>query len=176
MSRSRIAARFARRACLLTLATACVDPALAPPTFDAAAPRLARQDASGDANIGGQWQYDEAATFLIFHYAGSGGAKPFRCSSTGTYTFVQAGSTFTGSYDQVGTCTASDGTTFPNNFTGIGVEGTINGRHIRFMTADGCSYEGAVRGATLGVMGGAAQCGGPKFGGTYRASWSATRR
>ncbi len=175
MSASSIAARLPLRACVLTLATACADSALAPSTRETPAPRLARQQASATVDISGLWNYDEAATFVIAHYAGGRGAKVFRCSSTGTYAFVQTGASFTGSYDQVGSCTASDGTTFPNNFTALGVEGTVQGRHLRFETSDGCSYEGAVRGATLGQMGGAGRCGSVKFGGTYRASWSATR-
>jgi len=163
--------RFSRIAagCLLAPAAAC--------TEAATGPRVARQGAAGPVDITGAWTYHEDATLLLFTYPGDDrpGAKAFRCSSDGVYTFAQTGETFTGSYDQVGTCSAADGTTLPNDFTGVTVTGTVQGRHLNFLTADGCSYEAALRGATLDAMGGAARCGGPKFGGTYRATFSATR-
>jgi hypothetical protein len=163
--------------CLLALAAACSDAATGAETPAAEGPRLARADAAGTVNVTGVWTYHEDATLLLFTYPGDGrpGATAFRCSSDGTYTFAQTGDTFTGSYVQVGTCTAADGTTLPNDFTDVTVTGTVQGRHLNFLTADGCRYEAAVRGATLDAMGGAASCGGPKFGGTYRATFSATR-
>ena len=158
---------------MLALATACADSAVGPSTPGEGAPRLARQQAAG-VDISGTWSFHEDATLLLYHFGGRG-TKAFRCSSDGTYTFAQTGQSFTGSYDQTGTCTAADGTTVPNDFTGIGVEGTIQGHHVSFVTADGCTLQGGLRGPTLSVMGGASRCGGPEFGGTYRAAWTATR-
>jgi hypothetical protein len=163
--------------CLLAGGVACSEAATEPRSATMAAPRLARADAAGAVDITGVWTYHEDATYLIAEYPGDDrlGAKAFRCSSDGVYTFAQTGDAFTGSYDQVGTCTAADGMTFANDFTGVTVTGTVQGRHLNFVTADGCTYEAAVRGATLDTMGGAARCGAVKFGGTYRATFSAAR-
>lgn len=161
-------------ACLMVLATACADSATGPRTFESVMAPLATNSASGTADISGVWPFHEDATFLLYDFA-SHATKVFRCSSDGTYTFVQVGATFTGSFDQVGICTSADGTTFPNNFTGSPViDGTIQGLHVSFL-ADGCQYQGALRGPTLSEMGGAGRCGGGGTFGTYRASWSATR-
>ena len=174
MSARFIASRLPLCACVMALATSCADPATGPQKYEAAiAPRVSQQ-ASRIVDISGAWTYHEDATFLLYDFT-SHATKAFRCSSDGTYTFVQSGSTFTGSFDQVGTCTAADGTTFPNNFTGTPVtEGTIQGMHLSFL-ADGCPYEGALRGPTVSAMGGAGRCGGGGIFGSYRASWSATR-
>ena len=173
MSESFIARGRALCACLVTLATACADQALGPPTSVPNMASFAAQLALGTVDISGVWPYHENATFLLYDFAGHA-TKAFRCSSDGTYTFVQTGDAFTGSFDQVGSCTAADGTTFPLNFTDAPVTGgTIQGHHVSFV-ADGCQYEGALRGPTLSEMGGAGQCSGI-FPGIYRASWSATR-
>jgi hypothetical protein len=163
--------------CVAALAAACAEAPTGPGIVTVAGPQLARQGAVEAVDITGVWAYHEDATLLLYTDPDDSrpGAKAFRCSSDGTYTFAQTGDTFTGSYDQVGACTAADGTTLPNDFTGVTVTGTVQGHHLNFLTADGCSYEAAVRGATLGVMGGAGRCGGPKFGGAYRATFSATR-
>ena len=163
--------------CLLAPAAACSDAATAPETAAGVGAWPARAAAAGAVDITGVWAYHEDAILLLFTYPGDTrpGAKTFRCSSDGAYTFAQTGETFTGSYDQVGICTAADGTTLPNNFTDVTVTGTVQGHHLNFLTADGCRYEAAVRGATTDAMGGAAWCGGVKVGGTYRATFSATR-
>lgn len=174
MSESLIARRLQLCACMITLATACADPAMGPPTSVPNLASFAVQKALGTADISGEWTFHEDATFLLYDFAGHA-TKPFRCSSDGTYTFAQSGDTFTGTFDQVGSCTAADGTTFSNNFTGAPVtDGIIQGLHVRFV-ADGCPYEGALRGPTLSEMGGAGRCGGGGTFGTYRTSWSATR-
>ena len=169
-----IVRRFLVYPSLLALATACADSTVGPSTPEGSAPSNARHQAAG-ADISGSWSFHEDATFVLYHFGGGRGAKVFRCSSDGTYTLAQTGDAFTGSYVQTGTCTAADGTSFPNDFDGVTVTGTVQGRHLTFQTADGCTYEAAVRGAALDAMGGAASCGGPKFGGTYRATFSATR-
>jgi hypothetical protein len=174
MSASSIASRLLVSPFLLALTTACADSAVGPSTSAGGASARARQQAAGTVDITGTWSFHEDATLLLYHFGGRG-TKAFRCSTDGTYTFVQTGKTFTGSYDQTGTCTAADGTTVPNDFTDIGVEGTVQGHHVSFVTADGCTLQGGLRGPTLSVMGGASRCGGPKFGGTYRAAWTATR-
>jgi hypothetical protein len=173
MSKS-FTSRLPLLACAIALATACADRALAPAASEPTIASLDVQQAGVTADINGDWTFHEDATFLFFQVAGNA-TKAFRCSSDGTYTFAQTGDTFTGSFDQIGVCTAADGTSFPNNFTDSPVtDGTIQGRNLRF-AADGCPYEGAVRGPTLSEMGGAGRCGGGGTFGTYRASWSATR-
>lgn len=174
--RTRWIQRMVAGTCL-AVASACSDASTGPTSAASASPLLVRVDALGAADITGIWTYHEDASFLIREYPGDSraGVKAFRCSSDGVYTFVQSGTALTGSYEQVGTCTANDGTSFPNNFTGITVTGTIQGRHIDFMTADGCRYEATLRGATMDAMGGAGMCGAIKFGGTYRATFSAVR-
>ena len=174
MSESFISSRLALSACVIALATACADPAMGPRASESELAALAVQQAAGIADINGAWTYHEDATFLLYDLVGHA-TKVFKCSSDGTYSFVQTGDTFSGSFDQVGTCTAADGTSFPNNFTGSPVTGgSVQGLHVRFV-ADGCPYEGALRGPTLTEMGGAGRCGGGGTFGTYRASWSATR-
>ena len=174
MTNTLLARRLLLSSCVIALVSACGDPVMGPAaSAPLAAPNALRQT-SATVDISGVWPYHEDATFLLFDYSGHA-TKAFRCSSDGAYTFVQTGDTFTGTLDQVGVCTAADGTTFANNFTGALVtEGTINGRHVKFL-ADGCPYEGALRGPTLSEMGGAGRCGGGGIFGTYRASWLATR-
>ncbi|MEO7181107.1 MAG: hypothetical protein ABI141_09745 [Gemmatimonadaceae bacterium] len=174
MSETFIARRLLLSACVIVLVSACGDPVTGPATSGLSAAPNALRQASATVDISGVWPFHEDATFLLFDYAGQA-TKVFRCSSDGAYTFTQTGDTFTGSFDQVGVCTAADGTTFANNFTGSPVtEGTINGRQLSFL-ADGCQYEGALRGPTFSEMGGAGRCGGGGTFGTYRASWSAAR-
>ena len=126
-------------------------------------------------DISGAWQYHEDATFVLYDFSGEhSGSKAFKCSTDGTYTFVQIGTTFSGAFDQVGICAATDGTTFPNTFSGP-VVGTIKGRHVRFEPPPGeCSDEGELSPA-LDEMHGSGRCGGGGVFGTYRAHWSATR-
>ena len=174
VSNSLLARRFLLGSCVIALVSACGDRVMGPETSAPLAAPSALAQTSATVDISGVWPYHEDATFLLFDYAGHA-TKAFRCSSDGAYTFVQTGDTFTGSFDQVGVCTAADGETFANNFTGFLVtEGTINGRQVKFL-ADGCPYEGALRGPTLSQMGGAGRCGGSGNFGTYRASWLATR-
>lgn len=160
-------------ASVLALATACADPVTGPQSAELVAP-MAVQQGVGAVDISGDWSFHEDATFLLFDF-GSHATKAFRCSSDGTYTFVQVGNTFTGTFGQVGVCTAADGTSFPNDFTGAPVTGgTIQGMHVRFDAA-GCLANGALRGPELAVMGGGIHCGGGGTFGTYRAAWSAWR-
>jgi len=142
-----------------------------------AAPRMAKDTAvNGVAiDVSGGWQFHEDATFVLYDFSGDhSGSKSFKCSTDGTYTFVQTGATFSGSFDQVGVCAATDGTTFPNTFSGP-VVGTIKGRHVRFEPPPGeCSDEGELSPA-LDEMHGSGKCGGGGVFGTYRAHWSARR-
>jgi hypothetical protein len=135
---------------------------------------LANVTASEPADLSGVWQFHEDATFVLYDFSGDhSGSKVFRCSTDGTYTFVQTDATFTGTFDQVGTCTAADGTSFPNTFSGP-VEGAINGTHVKFQPPPGeCFDEGTLLGPN--EMVGSGKCGGGGIFGTYRASWSATR-
>ena len=172
--------RFGRTAagCLLAAGAACTEAATGPGTVAGARPSRARADAAEAVDITGTWPYHEDGTLLIRDFAGAQrrDVTAFRCSSDGVYTFAQTGDAFTGAYDQVGTCVAADGTTIPNDFTGVTVTGTVRGRHLDFATVDGCTYEASVRGSARDAMGGAGRCGGLRlFGGTYRATFTAER-
>ena len=167
-------ARFTRYAFVTALASACSEPVVGPRAVVPAIATLAVQQASGTADISGEWTYHEDATLVIFDLGGHA-SKPFRCSSDGTYTFAQNGDAFTGTFDQVGVCTAADGSSFPNNFNDNVVTGTIQGRHLNFTDDVGCTFEGTVRGPTSTALGGSVRCGGGGIFGTYRANWSATR-
>jgi len=71
------------------------------------APRMAKDTAvNGVAiDVSGGWQFHEDATFVLYDFSGDhSGSKSFKCSTDGTYTFVQTGATFSGSFDQVGVC------------------------------------------------------------------------
>ena len=166
--------RLSFHACVLALATACADSATGLRMFEPTGTVFGVQNVSGTADINGVWPFHEDATLLLYDFVGHA-TKVFQCSSDGTYAFVQTGTTFTGMYDQVGVCTAADGTTFPNNVTGGTVSGTIQVRHLRYTSADGCSFDEAVRGATINEMGGSVRCGRGGDFGIYRGSWSATR-
>lgn len=175
--RTRLVRHLSIGSCLI-FGAACTDATTtAPRTVAVATPPLTRIDAMATADITGSWAYHEEATFLLRDFAGDdrAGVKAFRCVSDGVYTFVQTGTDFTGTYDQTGSCSATDGTTFPNNFTGVSVTGSVQARHLDFVTADGCRYDAALRGATLSAMGGSGICGAIKYGGTYRATFSAVR-
>ncbi len=163
-------------ACLV-LAASCTDVPTGLRSDGLASPTLAGINGLATADISGAWTYHEEATFLLRDYPGDErtGVKAFRCSSDGVYTFVQSGSDFSGSYDQVGTCAASDGTSFPNDFTGVAVTGNVQARHLDFSTADGCRYEAAVQGATLNAISGSGICGAIQYGATYRATFTAVR-
>lgn len=157
--------------------SACSESPVGP---SAAVTSLARNlSQSPTVNIDGTWNFDEQAVFLLYEFDGGQATKVFKCSSQGTYTFVQTGTTFTGSYVQIGLCTAADGTSFDLNFpNGEFINGTISARHLSFDTADGCHYEGAVSGKAMTSMQGGATCGGGKGDGNfgiYTANWSATR-
>jgi hypothetical protein len=173
MSESFFAVRLPRYVGVVALASACAEPALGPKPEPVKA-SLAVQQTSATFDISGTWTFHEDATFLFYDVGGSA-SKTFRCSSDGTYTFDQNGNAFTGSLDQVGVCTAADGTSFPNDFTDVTVIGTIQGRDLRFADDVGCAYEAAVQGPTSSAIGGSDRCGGGGTFGTYRGTWSATR-
>jgi hypothetical protein len=116
VSDALIARRLLLGSCVIALVSACGDPDMGPATSAPHTAPSALRQPSASVDISGVWPYHEDATFLLFDYA-SNATKAFRCSSDGVYTFVQTGNTFTGSLDQVGVCTAADGTTFPNNFS-----------------------------------------------------------
>lgn len=157
---------------MITLLAACAEPPLAPSD----SPRIARAvtPGYGTVDISGEWSFHEDAEAVFYSQVPGQGSTTYRCSTDGTYTFAQIGSTFTGSYDQIGTCTASDGSTIPNNFTGVTLTGTINGRHVRWATVDGCFLEGTLVGPSLNELRGGGRCRLQGFG-TYVTSWSATR-
>lgn len=143
----------------------------------ASTPRVALSNAADLVDVSGVWHFHEDATFVLYDYNGEhSGSKSFKCSTDGIYTFVQTGESFTGTFDQTGTCTASDGTSFPNTFAGP-VAGTVRGRHVTFEPPPGeCFDVGEIKGPTLSEMGGSGRCGGGGVFGTYRAVWSATRQ
>ena len=158
---------------MLALVIACAESPVAPRTPEVGRAQVG-QPGYGTVDITGSWSFHEDAEFIFYSQAPGQGAQTFRCSTNGTYDFVQTGQTFSGTYDQVGICTASDGTTMPNDFTDVTLTGTINGRHVRWATTDSCFVEGALAGPSLDGLGGGGRCRLQGFG-AYVFSWSATR-
>ena len=82
--------------------------------------------------IAGRWHYIETMSDDPAHII---------CSDTGVYDFAQAGMTFKGTLDQVGTCTTPNGTADNHGRDSV-VEGKIDGLSFRFRVRSCCEYEG----------------------------------
>lgn len=175
MSAFRIVPRRPFGACLLALAAACSDSPTGPPASEAVASLSARELSASVPDISGTWSYKEVASLVIWNFDDQP-TKTFHCISNGTYTFVQSGATFTGSFDQTGTCVAKDGTTLDNSFTDTAVTGgTIDGRQLLFHPdPPPCDYEGKLLGKALNRIEGDGVCGVPGIA-TYTVRWLATR-
>ncbi len=83
-------------------------------------------------NIAGRWSYTELL---------SDDLHQITCADTGAYDLTQAGSTFVGSYVQVGTCRTPNGL-LDNHTRGPVEGGRIVGLTIRFLVPPCCEYEG----------------------------------
>jgi hypothetical protein len=166
MSASRTVLRLTLHVGLAALATACADPVLGPPAEEASTSRLASQSASVAADIGGQWV---TSGEYVIHLAGDAallfGVQPegprthLSCEFTGTFTIVQSGSTFGGSYTESGHCETAGGQTTAVTVGGELVGGTIHGRSVHFALLEigGVPVECPQQGAIVEIEGGIAQ-------------------
>ena len=156
------------------LASACTESPTAPSRSSTSPAPSESRSAPTPANIDGVWSLDEKFILILF---GAGGASTvYKCTDQGSYTFVQTGTTFTGSWVEAnGLCTANDGSSFEFSGTGGVINGVISNRHLTFDTAEGCHAEATVSGAALNTMQGTAKCGSPSDGFMINSQWSATR-
>src|SRR5262245_34966861 len=82
---------------------ASTHPPLAPPSRSTSSPLMAKDTAVAPTSIdvSGVWQFHEDATFVLYDFSGDhSGSKAFKCHTDGTYTFVQTGDAFSGTFDQ----------------------------------------------------------------------------
>lgn len=100
------------------------------------------------AHIAGDWTYHEVMTDQL---------QQMVCADTGTYSLVQAGSRFSGSYVQVGHC-VSGATHLANNGHGEVSEGTISANSIQFKVDSICGYAGLVAASHTSVTSGRGFC------------------
>ena len=108
-------------------------------------------------NIAGLWDWTEQYVNPV-------------CHDTGTYAFVQSGSTFTGRSDQVGICETSDGLS-DNTSSDPVSSGSLTGGTMSFLVgANGqCTYTATVTGAPPDRMSGTTVCG------SASGTWEAVR-
>ncbi len=85
------------------------------------------------ADISGTWRYTETFSDV---------AHSIRCDDVGTYTLLQAGASFVGSYGQSGVCHTPQGDRY-NNDSGAVTRGHVVGHTLRF-SAPNCEYDGSV--------------------------------
>jgi len=69
-------------------------------------------------------------------------AHSITCQDVGTYSLLQAGANFVGSYGQVGVCHTPQGDKY-NNDSGPVTRGHVVGHTLRF-SAPNCEYDGSV--------------------------------
>jgi hypothetical protein len=118
-------------------------------------------------NLSGGWNYTESF---------SSSQAGFSCQDSGTITIAQTGNNFTGSYNQQGTCTDSQGGTYDNSGTGALSGGQVSGQTATFASG-GCSYTGTISGNPPNRVDGAVSCtialGGTNY--SFSGTWTATR-
>jgi len=85
------------------------------------------------ADISGTWQYTETFTDV---------SHSITCQDVGTYSLLQAGANFVGSYGQVGVCHTPQGDKY-NDDSGAVTRGHVVGHTLRF-SAPNCEYDGSV--------------------------------
>jgi hypothetical protein len=149
------------------------------------------------ADISGEWAWSDQ-NFIhldefsagLFGFAPDGKRTTIRCSHTGILTVVQAGSTFTASFDGHASCVGPNGAVVGGPSASF-MEGSIVGRSIQLALSDGpiqCPGHGAIRsegGVAVGMKGtfGCIEPGHPRSGvqapapraGPNRTQWEATR-
>jgi hypothetical protein len=149
------------------------------------------------ADISGDWAWSDQ-NFIhldefsagLFGFAPEGRRTTIRCSHTGILTVVQAGSTFTGSFDGHATCVSAGGAVVAGPSASF-MEGSIVGQSIHLVMVEGpiqCPGHGAIRiegDVAVGMAGtfGCIEPGHPRSGvqapapraGPNRTRWEATR-
>ena len=122
-----------------------------------------------DLDISGDWAFSEA----VFDEA-----REFSCNNGGTFTFDQEGSRFTGTNNQVGTCTIGEDT-FENSGRFIVINGSVVGMTVMFRTPEGtpCDYVGSLSGDPPIAASGTVSCVGTNRGQPLNATgtWQMTR-
>ena len=100
---------------------------------------------AANADVAGDWNFIELLQEFEFGIV---------CNDTGTFSFVQNGTTVSGTYSQTGTCQGAS--SVDNAATGNIVDGSVVGNNLTFsLTA--CTYEGTVN-TEAGIMTGGASC------------------
>lgn len=129
--------------------------------FGAVAPRP-------PADIAGLWTYRETIADDLHGWS---------CTDSGTYTFTQDGSAFSGDYDQDGACATPSGAV-TNRGRGSVNHGTVGEVSVEFDTDTLCRYAGVLDRSHAALEGGTAECHAVVNGValTFRGSWSAERR
>ncbi|HKP30177.1 MAG TPA: hypothetical protein VJU15_12275 [Gemmatimonadales bacterium] len=122
----------------------------------------------GPLSIGGTWNFSDQIT------ASSVGVS---CSSAGTGTLTQSGSTFTGSVNvTVGICSDGLGNQVDNTGLSQVTGGQVNGNQVSFQMPF-CQFTGTISGSPANQMGGTETCtiavSGQQV--TFTGSWQASR-
>jgi hypothetical protein len=102
-------------------------------------------------------------------------AHGLSCTAVGTAALTQSGDQFSGTVDQVGTCSGPGGT-IDNSGTGSITGGQISGSDLSFQ-ALACQYEGSVSGNPANQLTGTSTCTLAEAGVTYTftGQWQAGR-
>lgn len=118
-------------------------------------------------SIDGSWAYVET-----YDNAEAG----VSCQDEGTLTIQQTGETFSGSFEEEGVCTDSEGATSGTSGSGSAGGGQLSGSDVSFVSG-GCAYEGTISGTPPNRMTGDVSCT-EVFGGTsyaFSGTWTAAR-
>ncbi|HZH42026.1 MAG TPA: hypothetical protein VFD85_13505 [Gemmatimonadales bacterium] len=100
------------------------------------------------AAIDGDWRYTETLDDQL---------DQLTCADTGTYTFEQSGSKFTGHYTQTGIC-HNGSTKFVNAGVGQVTDGAVTDVHVQFTAGAICTYGGRLSAAHDAVSAGTGIC------------------
>lgn len=118
-------------------------------------------------NIEGTWSYSESF---------SSSSAELSCQADGTIAISQDGSNFTGSFNQQGVCTDSEGTVYDNSGSGTVEGGHLEGNQALFSTGS-CDYTGTSSGNPPDRVSGSVSCIIAVEGANYdlTGTWTATR-
>lgn len=127
----------------------------------------------GDSGPSGPQIPDLSGAPWTFSSSMSASQFGISCNATGTATFSQSGSTFTGTVAQDGSCSGPGGT-IDNSGTSQITGGQIDGNQLSFQVPF-CSYSGTISGSNQ--MSGTSQCSIQEQGVTvnFTGQWQASR-
>lgn len=118
-------------------------------------------------SISGTWTYTESF---------SNSSAGLSCQDEGTITINQSGTNFSGSANQEGVCTDSQGNTYDNSGSGSIGGGQVSGQSVSY-SAGGCDYEGTISGSPPNRMTGPVSCtvavGGTNY--VFSGTWTAIK-